>query len=649
RAHPEVRKVFGDAAVVQKDKRKRQVIFGQFLKRRGISVYKGEKTKAGIALPLVLLFIAIMAVAGLIMVSISIGSMQNARIIPEFDSHFYAAEAAINRAMPAIVAEFSGEHEVIAANSIRTSTQNRINHPNFPVDPNNPTGVIDTTGWLMGCNIFMDSIQDAISSFVIDSLGGFERIPPINAGLSTARNLISDYFWLVGEWENGRHSAAEGFGVPAFVNFLRRENSDALHVGLIPSNIIAESPVLESYYNITPNFIRSRYRINLAIAPYITFTSKSGTVEISESVLLPFEDYSVYFYIDTVTTSEGNNSPFVNASSQGHKHIGENVMVNGNPAPPPAQINALSEMDGFRNSIRQNALQGHSGNWGDSAVGVTTRNLGGTNNTIERGSDGRIRIHDGATWGDWESIGQNLVIYNTWGNLTLVGDFTGINFYGIGVGNLILGTETQRFNVQNTLGNETYIFSPGNVSVNVADGLIMERVSIGADGAMNFASLGTPGGLSIGAIFTSQGHMTGTITASEWNAQQVPQFYGRQGITMTMQSPQYLPMGGLFASADGGHLRITIENSGADFVGLFAGNQSADGYVQGMTNITTPFFSTMPMMPQLSRELSFVSGENSIGGYTTHTRGHINAENTDVGGGLIRPTPLNPNQGVRLM
>ena len=31
RAHPEVRKVFGDAAVVQKDKRKRQVIFGQFL------------------------------------------------------------------------------------------------------------------------------------------------------------------------------------------------------------------------------------------------------------------------------------------------------------------------------------------------------------------------------------------------------------------------------------------------------------------------------------------------------------------------------------------------------------------------------------------------------------------------------------------
>jgi len=29
-AHPEVRKVFGDAAVVQKDKRKRQVIFGQF-------------------------------------------------------------------------------------------------------------------------------------------------------------------------------------------------------------------------------------------------------------------------------------------------------------------------------------------------------------------------------------------------------------------------------------------------------------------------------------------------------------------------------------------------------------------------------------------------------------------------------------------
>jgi hypothetical protein len=88
---------------------------------------------------------------------------------------------------------------------------------------------------------------------------------------------------------------------------------------------------------------------------------------------------------------------------------------------------------------------------------------------------------------------------------TLTGDFTGISVDGGWNARLTLGAANAPFEVQNTLGQETFIYNgQGNLTVNMVSGTVMERVYIGSHQGMNIVPQSGSAGasdLSIGAGF----------------------------------------------------------------------------------------------------------------------------------------------------
>jgi hypothetical protein len=243
-----------------------------------------------------------------------------------------------------------------------------------------------------------------------------------------------------------------------------------------------------------------------------------------------------------------------------------------------------TEANVFRESIVSNARPSGSTNVSVPAGG-----------TIVGLGNGQISIN-----GAVQTV-SNININSNHPGVTLVGDFTGINAFVQNHVTLHLGSATQPFVVNDTSGSGSYIATGGSININVTDGLVMENVSVGAlNGGITFDSPGTPGNVSMGATFISQGQMTGTIRASGWNTEQMPQFYGHQQLTMNMIGVGGIEMGGLFFSSGGAHMSVTVNNGGADFDGLFFSNHSGSGsMINGHTNIKMP--SRFPSMPMLER------------------------------------------------
>ncbi|MCL2188730.1 MAG: prepilin-type N-terminal cleavage/methylation domain-containing protein [Defluviitaleaceae bacterium] len=135
-------------------------------------------------------------------------------------------------------------------------------------------------------------------------------------------------------------------------------------------------------------------------------------------------------------------------------------------------------------------------------------------------------------------------------NITLVGDFTGINIYATTSGRLTLGTTADAFV---TRGSYIFSMAQSGLDVHVSSGMTIANSHVAHyhGSAFRFESAPNTGNVSMNALFYSQSSsgITGNITASGWNAGMIPQFFTTNYIHLTLTGSAN--MGGVFYSLAG--------------------------------------------------------------------------------------------------
>lgn len=137
------------------------------------------------------------------------------------------------------------------------------------------------------------------------------------------------------------------------------------------------------------------------------------------------------------------------------------------------------------------------------------------------------------------------------GNITLVGDFTGVNIRFTGYGTLTLGTGIAPFVVQNPADEPTFISyeASNHININVSNGTILENVSLASSGGEGIRFSSTPvsgigNTVRMNALFYSNHTISGTIAAQNWASNLLPQIYSGNEINLTMTGSTY--MSGVF-------------------------------------------------------------------------------------------------------
>ncbi|MCL2047463.1 MAG: hypothetical protein FWG87_01935 [Defluviitaleaceae bacterium] len=562
----------------------------------------------GLALPTVVLFIIMMATVGTLMVVVSNRSMKMSNATPTLDGHYYAAESAINRAMVGLVSDVSDfsvsavqEAAKQAAEDIMVAVNARL--MSFPHSGANAPNRTDLQDFLVNSfDANAENFQDKIRNAVHDYISGAISLPaPHSATPSMGTSEV--YFWLVGADET---APMDGFNTPGYANLARvgtGADADKLRVGL--AGVTVTTPAQDSSHPLNEAGEYEVWKTSIGIKPYITFESYAGTVSgtqaITQDIIIPFDEFDVYFGFD-VTGGNGGASAdgaFWGIIPSALTVGGDNkTKVNGGTNyPTPLPLNSLtSAIDNLRNDIRKKA-------YGSDTYHMAS-NVPGPAHTVEVvmiDGERRLRINGNGsanTMANTMAVPPNnrLVIDSPSSGVTLMGDFSGMSIVGqnipVFLGSADSNPKPKPFISSNSSNNETFIFTQSNITVNVSDGTTLNNVSVGTTQNMSFQSHGVPGTVLMNAVFAANTMPDGEIKASEWSTNQLPQFYARGTLQLRMEGKDKdgkgIAMGGLFANADGAQTQIEIDNGGADFNGLFAAPPSSGSYVRGDTNFISP-------------------------------------------------------------
>ncbi|MCL2049554.1 MAG: hypothetical protein FWG87_12615 [Defluviitaleaceae bacterium] len=225
----------------------------------------------GLALPTVVLFIIMMATVGTLMVVVSNRSMKMSNVTPTLDGHFYAAEAAINRAMPEVVSDLADDSDKLkdvakaileAASDVIDEELTKLEEADKELTEEAPPCGDDSCDYKDACvgqwvreklyyhATFPAKVVTEIGTLLVES---GVAVKFTNGGYS----LISD-----------TNQAVDGFNVPAHVDLLKEGAS-----------------IKGINFDIRTGYV-SATEVQIDIMPYITLTSTAGTVELEEKIVM---------------------------------------------------------------------------------------------------------------------------------------------------------------------------------------------------------------------------------------------------------------------------------------------------------------------------------------------------------------------------
>lgn len=266
---------------------------------------KPSKGKAGVSLGIVLIFVLVMTVLGTAMLMIVSVSTRQAVFSHRLDGHYYSAEAALNRAIVGILSDLSGSPSrmTVAAGIQNTA----ISVAGTTVWPTNVEATyVQST--IRNNPILITTVENSIRDYIISSIGNIPtRLPRSSAPTNVNQLGASPYLRLING--NNVNEPADGFGMPAFVNFERQGASTNVDVGF---------DVNVSGANGGP--------FNIHISPYITLVSESGTVILTESIRMQTSSFTLSA---TIEDGDGDFIGRAFAVNRGNEKFGHDA--DGNP------------------------------------------------------------------------------------------------------------------------------------------------------------------------------------------------------------------------------------------------------------------------------------------------------------------------------
>ncbi|MCL2049960.1 MAG: hypothetical protein FWG87_14660 [Defluviitaleaceae bacterium] len=643
---------------------------------------KQFRRNAGLALPTVVLFIIMMATVGTLMVVVSNRSMRMSNATPTLDGHYYAAESAINRAMVGLVSDVSDftDADVEAAalqavKNITTAVSNAFvgfTPPSSVIaDPESAAFANAIANHLMDSFDSNSTYQAGIRNAVHDYISELVVLPNPQGGAFNS-DVSAAYFWLIGTTDT---SPMDGFNTPGYANLVRvgtGADADKVQVGLV--SVSATNPIMASLVVGHPDYHPDHtdetpglrmYKTNITIKPYITFESYAGTVTggqaITQDIAIPIGKFDVFFGIQHYASGGGADSPFFGIIPDS-LHVGsDDTTFNGGTVVPdviplePYRHDLMRYRAGIFNKVASKISSAtvdteqnpdNLGNAIQQAIGSIPINIPPNGNwqamtsieVVVINGESRLRLDGNGTANTLANTvpipdDNTLVFAAPYTGATLIGDFTGINVI-VKSGSVTLGSggsDPKPFISNNSVANETVIWSSGEINVNVSDGMNMNNVTVGSFGGnMNILSHGEPGKVHMNAIFAAE-RMEGNVNnpdatpnvikAAEWDTNQLPQFYVNGQMQLAMEGIDKdgngIAMSGLFANADGSQVKIDINNGGADFNGIIAAPPSHGSHVRGNTNFIVPPKITaeaMDVVPALDVQINSGGGGGGGGG-----------------------------------
>ena len=241
------------------------------------------------------------------MVSMALRSHQNARIIPARDSHFYAAEAAINRAMPGIATYVrtpinENTHYIhILGNTVNvvpdgtapgSATEYRLMNGLRQLavtaleSPRVSADAVDIAMRLRGSTPAHNTTESQLFRSIVNTV--FEDVLIANIDLPQHNwtgvyppMIGSPYFYLVGDHTlTHANTNPDGFPMPAFVNIARVEPTPVVDLSPLTISVEPAEGVANAF--------------DIIVTRSITITSQSGRPEVATSSTIDAQTGSVF-------------------------------------------------------------------------------------------------------------------------------------------------------------------------------------------------------------------------------------------------------------------------------------------------------------------------------------------------------------------